>query len=255
MQIMIECEYCGSIYDFSESHTCPNCAAIPDKKKVAIAKAEAKKSAQPTVKNQKPPSSQFMTIIVKLVPLWIFLIIAFPIIAVGIENKAAENAVQHLNVVDELTYEEHVIGEDFWYEDMVMLNIDDAFYSDSEVVNTLLPDDKKLLVVHVKGSVEEIDDDYFSYTRFSSVNPYVTNGEYCRSHLTYSSLDTVSEVYATNIFSFTNFSEYNMTRDGYWCFIVDSDDTEVSLCINDISVENKTLDIDLVHRILIPITE
>lgn len=42
MQIMIECEYCGSTYDFNENHTCPNCAAIPDKKAIAAAKAAVK---------------------------------------------------------------------------------------------------------------------------------------------------------------------------------------------------------------------
>ncbi len=262
MQIIIECEYCGSIYDFNENRSCPNCAAIPDKKKVTAAKSQAKKqSAELASKDNgdsvKRPSSKLMTIIVKLIPLWIFIILALPLVSTAIEEKINKSIVSELNVVDELTFEEHSMDEEFWYDDKIKLTFDEAYYSDNEIIKTMLPDDKKLLVIHLSGTIDDIndiDDDYFSYMRFSIINPYITNGEYCRKALTYSALEVIPEVYANNIFAFTNF-KYNTTRDGYWCFIVDSDDTEVALCLNDISYENYVLDIDVVHKVIIPINE
>ena len=108
MQIMIECEYCGSLYDFNENHVCPNCAAVPNKKKVsaakAAAKAEAKKAPEYAVKldytKEKPPSGMLMTIIVKLIPLWIFLIIGLTFVPEAVEKSMAKKAEKHLQVVD-----------------------------------------------------------------------------------------------------------------------------------------------------------
>ena len=257
MQIMIECEYCGSLYDFSENHTCPNCAAIPDKKKVAAAKAaakaEAKKAPEIAVKldytPEKPPSSMFMTVIVKLIPLWIFLIIGLTFVPDAAEKSVAKKASENLQVIDEITYADHSMNEEFLYDDKITLEIDDAFYAESEVVEALLPDGMKLLVVHIKGSIDEDKYDDYDYNDYARVNPYITNGVICREKLNYSALNSIPEIYGTTTFSFTSFYSSSREKDGYWCFIVDENDTPISLCIGDYTVKDYALTLEEVHRI------
>lgn len=257
MQIMIECEYCGSLYDFSENHTCPNCAAIPDKKKVAAAKAaakaEAKKAPEIAVKldytPEKPPSSMFMTVIVKLIPLWIFLIIVLTYVPEMAENSVAKKAAENLQVIDEITYADHAMNEEFLYDDKITLEIDDAFYAESEVVEALLPDGMKLLVVHIKGNIDEDKYDGYDYNDYARVNPYITNGVICREKLGYSALNSIPEIYGTTTFTLTNFYSFSSERDGYWCFIVDENDADISLCIGDYTVKDYALTLEEVHRI------
>lgn len=263
MQIMIECEYCNSLYDFNENHACPNCAAIPDKKKVssakAAAKAEAKKATEYAVKldckTEKPPSSIFMTTVVKLIPLWIFLIIGLTFIPEAVEKSMAKEAAKHLQVIDEVKYIEHSMDEEFLYDDKIELEIDDAFYADSEVVNALLPEGMKLLVIHVKGNVDENIFDSYNYNDYARVNPYITNGTICREKLNYSALNSIPEIYGTTTFSLTNFYTYSKEKDGYWCYIVDENDTELSLCIGDYAVKNYALNLEKVHKIDITVAK
>ncbi len=268
MQIMIECEYCGSLYDFNENHTCPNCAAIPDKKKLAAAKAAAKAEAKdekqqqaqdsffktPTV-TEKPPSGMFITILVKLIPLWIFLIIGLTFVPDMVENSVTKKAAKNFQVVDEISYVEHQMNEEFLYDDKITLEIDDAFYSESEVVEALLPDDMKLLVVHVKGSIDKDKYDSYDYNDYARVNPYITNGIICREKLGYSALNSIPEVYGTTTFTLTNFYSFSNEKDGYWCFIVDENYTDLNLCIGDFTVNNYALNLEKVHKIGITIAK
>jgi len=263
MQIMIECEYCGSLYDFNENHTCPNCAAVPDKKKVsaakAAAKAEAKKAPEYAVKleytTEKPPSGLFITILVKLIPLWIFIIIGLTFVPAAFEKSLAKKTVNHLQVIDEISYIEHSMDEEFIYDDKINLEIDDAFYADSEVVNALLPEGMKLLVVHIKGNVDEDKYDSYNYNDYARVNPYITNGTICREKLGYSALNSIPEIYGTTTFSLTNFYTYSKEKDGYWCFIVDENETDLSLCIGDYTVKNYALNLEKIHKIDITIAK
>lgn len=263
MQIMIECEYCGSLYDFNENHTCPNCAAVPDKKKVsaakAAAKAEAKKAPEYAVKleytTEKPPSGLFITILVKLIPLWIFMIIGLTFVPAAFEKSLAKKTVNHLQVIDEISYIEHSMDEEFLYDDKINLEIDDAFYADSEVVNALLPEGMKLLVIHIKGSVDENNYDSYNYNDYARVNPYITNGTICREKLNYSALNSIPEIYGTTTFSLTNFYTYSKEKDGYWCFIVDENETDLSLCIGDYTVKNYAPYLEKIHKIDITVAK
>lgn len=263
MQIMIECEYCGSLYDFNENHTCPNCAAVPDKKKVsaakAAAKAEAKKAPEYAVKleytTEKPPSGLFITILVKLIPLWIFIIIGLTFVPAAFEKTLAKKTVNHLQVIDEISYIEHSMDEEFLYDDKINLEIDDAFYADSEVVNALLPEGMKLLVIHIKGSVDENKYDSYNYNDYARVNPYITDDTICREKLNYSALNSIPEIYGTTTFSLTNFYTYSKEKDGYWCFIVDENETDLSLCIGDYTVKNYALNLEKIHKIDITIAK
>lgn len=258
MQINIECEYCGSLYDFNENHTCPNCAAIPDKKIVSAAKAAAKAEAkaekqqytsETAVDLEKPPSGMFITILVKLIPLWIFLIIGLTFIPEMKENEVSREAVKNLQVIDKLDYVEHNMNEEFLYDKKITLSIDDAFYSESEVVKALLPEDKKLLVIHLNGSIDEYNYNDYSYDSYYNVIPYITNGEFCREKMGYSALNSIPEIYGNTTFSFTNFSSYSLKKDGYWCFIVDENATDLSLCIGDFNIKNYALQLEKVHKI------
>lgn len=260
MQIMIECEYCGSLYDFSENHTCPNCAAIPDKKKVAAAKAAAKaerktNSSATAATAEKPPSGLFMTVIVKLIPLWIFLIIGLTFVPEMAERAVAKKATQNFQTVDEITYTEHSMNEKFLYDDKITLEIDDAFYAESKVVEALLPDGMKLLVVHIKGSVDKDKYDSYDYNDYSRVNPYITNGTICREKLGYTALNSIPEIYGTTTFSLTNFYSFSSEKDGYWCFIVDENDTDLSLCIGDYTIKNYALNLETIHKIGITVAK
>ncbi len=266
MQIMIECEYCGSLYDFNENHTCPNCAAIPDKKKIAAAKAAAKAEAKSERQAQesflkapeateKPPSGVFITIIVKLIPLWIFLIIGLTFVPELAEEAVSKKAIENLQTVDEITYVNHSMNEKFLYDNKITLEIDDAFYSESEVVEALLPDGMKLLVVHVKGSIDTDKYDSYNYDDYTRINPYITNGIICREKLGYSALNSIPEIYGTTTFSLTNFYGSAREKDGYWCFFVDENDTDVSLCIGDYTVKNYALTLEEVHKIDITIAK
>ncbi len=260
MQIMIECEYCGSMYDFNENHTCPNCAAIPNKKRVAAAKAAAKAEKQQHSSNsasatEKPPSGMFMTVIVKLIPLWILLIIGLSFVPKIAEDSAAKNAMKNLKSVDEISYTAHSMNEAFLYDDKINLEIDDAFYAESEVVEALLPDGMKLLVIHLKGSIDKDKYDSYNYDDYRRINPYITNGTICREKLGYSALNSIPEIYGTTTFSFSNFYGSSREKDGYWCFIVDENDTDISLCIGDYTVENYALTLEEVHKIRITVAK
>ncbi|MBQ5317719.1 MAG: hypothetical protein J6K17_01310 [Oscillospiraceae bacterium] len=263
MQIMIECEYCNSLYDFSENHSCPNCAAIPDKKKVAAAKAtakaETKKSTEYAVKSdytpEKPPSSMFITIIVKLIPLWIFLIIGLTFVPNMAEKSAAKKAYENFQTIDEITYIEHSMNEEFIYDNKINLEIDDAFYAESEVVDALLPDGMKLLVVHIKGSIDKDMYNSYDYNDYMRVKPYITNGTVCRENLGYSALNSIPEIYGNTQFSFSNFYSFSSEKDGYWCFIIDGNDTNLSLCIGDFNVKDYALNLECVHKIDIVIAK
>ncbi|MBQ8786424.1 MAG: hypothetical protein IJZ61_02165 [Oscillospiraceae bacterium] len=257
---MIECEYCGSMYDFSENHTCPNCAAVPDKKRVAAAKAAAKAEKQQHTYDsasatEKPPTGMFMTVIVKLIPVYIFLIIALTFVPEMAEKSVARKAIDNLQTIDEITYVDHSMNEEFLYDDKITLEIDDAFYAESEIVDALLPDGMELLVIHLKGSIDEKKYDSYDYNDYARVNPYITNGTICREKLGYSALNSIPEIYGTTTFALTNFYSFSHEKDGYWCFIVDKNDTDISLCIGDYTVKDYALNLEKVHKIGITIAK
>ena len=263
MQIMIECEYCGSLFDFNENHSCPNCAAVPDKKKVAAAKAaakaESKKVPEYAVKldtvGEKPPSGMFITVIVKLIPLWIFLIIFSSLVPAMAEKSLTKKIYKNLQVIEEVSYVDHSMNEDFIYDNKMTLNVDDAFYAESEIVKALLPEGMKLLVVHIKGSLNENEFENYNYSDYSRVNPYITNGTICREKLSYSALNSIPEVYGTTTFNFTNFYGSLREKDGYWCFIVDENDTDISLCFGDYRIDDYALSLEEIHRINIVVSK
>ena len=256
MQIMIECEYCGSMYDFNENHTCPNCAAVPNKKKVAAAKAVAKAEIKSEkLSDEKPPSSMLITILVKLIPLWIFLIIGLTFVPEAFEKSMAKKTEKNLQVIDKVSYIEHSMNEEFLYDEKINLNVDDAFYADNEVVNALLPEGMRLLVVHIKGSIDKDKYDSYNYNDYARVNPYISNGTICREKLGYSALNSIPEIYGTTTFSLSNFYSFSKEKDGYWCYIVDENDTNISLCIGDYTITNYALNLEKIHRIDITIAK
>ena len=252
MQINIECEYCGSLYDYNEHSCCPNCAAVPNKKQITAAKNTAKQ--QTTAASAGKPTGRFMTFLIKCIPLWIFLIIFSAYIPEIAEKNMTKNASKSFQTVNEINYAEHSMNENFLYEDVLSLNVDDAYFADTVLVNELIPEDKRLLVVHINASVEDCNILEDADLDYYNISYYITNGEYCRSVVSSHSLDAVPDAFAQNFFSLSS-CQYHKESDGFWCFIVDKDDTDFSLCIEEVYAENYSLHLDKVHKINIDINE
>lgn len=186
MPLTIECNYCGSVYDYKEHNSCPNCAAIPDKEQISAAKAEAYAAAKAeadaklaaelklaAAKNAVPVphTGKFMRTLIKLIPLWvavIFTVIWIPGILKSVSNK---NIVQSLQVIDEPNYAVHEMGESFVYDKIFTVTADEFFIVEGDAVNALLPDGFKLLVVHVMTTTDgsKGENDYYgiNYSRYT----------------------------------------------------------------------------------------
>ncbi len=254
MQIMIECEYCNSVYDYKENHSCPNCAAIPNKKQITAAKNAARSEmkspyAMPGTSVPAPKTSKFMCAIVKLIPLWIAVIVICTFIPGIVENSIESNAVKHLQTIDEPKYEEHNMNEDFVYDGIINLNIDNAFFADSEIINALVPKDMSLLVIHINSSVNNSDDvvnDYYN------IEPYITNGEYCRPMISSTALNSCPDAFAQNIFRLS-ILRYRNASDGYMCFLVDNNSTEFSLCLEETTDVGYVRQLEYIHKISIAV--
>lgn len=256
MQIMIECEYCGSTYDYSENHICPNCAAVPNKKQIAAAKNAAKAEQSPYAMYGTPvpaaaPTGGFMRTIIKLIPLWIgiiFVCIFMPEVKEGMMNSTIK---ENLQVVDEPRLETHGMNEEFTYDGIFKLVIDEAYIADSNTMNALLPDDKELLVVHLLCSVSDSDKIVNNYY---NIQPYITDGSYCREPVDSTALNSCPDAFAQNIFRFSYFG-YKKEADGYMCFIVDKDSDNFSLCLEETHTEGYVRQLDYIHQIGLAVSE
>lgn len=252
MPINIECEYCGSVYDFKEHRTCPSCAAVPSKEQVSAARAAARAETNNSSETVRVIyTSRFMNIAVKLIPVSIAVILISALIPViteiGINNSIAKN----YQTVDEFDYIDHQLNEAFEFDGVMTLTITEAFISDSERVNTLIPDNMELLVVHVECSSTGNGltfGDY--YNRF----PYISSGSYCRTALSGSALNSCSEVYTQNTFYLSS-ANYTKETDGYMCFLIDRGDRQFDLCFEDISVKGYAKQLDGIDRIKLDVSE
>ena len=258
MSMMIECGYCGSVYDFNEHRACPNCAAIPDKAQINAAKAEAKAAARAeaearaaAVKNSSVPSTgKFMFRLIKLIPVWIafiFIIIWIPGIKKAADNK---KIMQSMQVIDEPVYEIHELGENFVYDKILEIAADEAFIADSDAVNALMPEGFRLLAVHISassGGSAEVNDYY-------DIDPYIIDGKLCRAPISSSALRSLPDAFAQTSFYFYSL-RYEYERDGYLCFMVGDDTESVELCFEETHMQNRVRQLDCVHKISIDISE
>lgn len=263
--LTIECNYCGSVYDYKENHSCPNCAAIPDKEQINAAKNEARAAAKAeadaklaaelklaAAKNAVPVphTGKFMRTLIKLIPLWIaviFTVIWIPGILKSISNK---NIVKNLQVINEPEYAVHEIGESFVYDEIFTVTADEFFIADGDAVNSLLPEGFKLLVVHVMTTTDSSkgENDYYD------IVPYVTDGKVCRANVSSYALRSLPDAFAQTPFYFYS-SRYDTELDGYMCFVIDEDMTDLDLCIEETHLENYVKQLDCVHKIHIKLTE
>lgn len=153
MPLNIECNYCGSVYDYRENHSCPNCAAIPDKKQIDAAKAEARLAAKAeadakleaelklaAAKNAVPVphTGKFMRTLIKLIPLWIVVIFTVIWIPEILESSSNKNIAQNLQVIDEPNYAVHEMGESFVYDKIFTVTADEFFIAEGDAVSALL---------------------------------------------------------------------------------------------------------------------
>lgn len=263
--LTIECNYCGSVYDYKEHNSCPNCAAIPDKEQINAAKNEARAAAKAeadaklaaelklaAAKNAVPVprTGKFMRTLIKLIPLWIvviFTVIWIPGILKSISNK---NIVQNLQVIDEPEYMVHNIGESFVYDKFFTFTADEFFIAEGDAVNALLPEGFKLLVVHVMTATDGSKEENYYY----DIVPYVTDGKVCRANVSSSALRSLPDAYAQTPFYFY-YSRYDTELDGYMCFVIDEDMTDLDLCIEETHLQNYVKQLDCIHKISIKLTE
>lgn len=258
MYVGIECEYCGSSYDYSENHSCPSCGAVPDKKQVteakrAAAEEAAAKAAALTHLQPVPaaaPTGKFMRTLIKLIPVWIVLIAVMtfvPEIKKSLDNK---HIIETLQTIDTPEYADHQPGEDFLYDKVFTVTVNDFFYSDSAAVDALLPEGYRLLVVNVgyTRSEDEAPNDYYSVT------PYISYGNVCRAPVSSSALRSLPDEFAQTSFYFSSY-RYDTDRYGFLCFIVDEDADQFSLCFEETHLENYIRQLDCVHRVTIDTKE
>lgn len=253
MSINIECEYCGSVYDFREHRTCPSCAAVPSKEQISAARAAAKSEAN----NNRTETvrvvyiSRFMHIAVKLIPVCIAVILVSALIPVIAKNSINSSIARNYQTVDEPNYIDHQLNEAFEFDGVMTLTITEAFISDSERVNTLIPDGMELLVVHVECSSPGKG---LSFNGYYDRAPYINSGYYCRTALSGSALNSCSEVYAQNTFYLSS-ANYTKENDGYMCFLIDEGDRKFDLCFDEISVKGYAKQLDGIDRIKLDVSE
>lgn len=253
MQINIECEYCGSVYDFSKHRSCPNCAAVPSKDQVAAARATAEAEMNSgTGSVQVVYTSRFMNIAVKLIPVCIALVLISALIPVIAENSLESSIAKNYQTVDEPVYNDFKLNESFVFDGKMTLTITEAFISDSERIQAILPDGTELLVVHVECSVSQKGGSFFQ--NYYNRTPYIDNGQYCRTYISNSALSSCPEAYAQNIFTLSA-ANYSSESDGYMCFPIDEGDRQFDLCFEEISVKGHARQLDSIDRIVIDVSD
>ncbi|MCH5348563.1 MAG: hypothetical protein J1E40_04505 [Oscillospiraceae bacterium] len=261
MYIGIECEYCGSSYDYSESHTCPNCGAVPDKKQVIEAKRTAKEEEAshmevfPAYPAAPAPTGKLMRTLIKLIPVWIVLIVVMLFVPGIKETSDNKLIMESLRIIDSPEYTDHQIGDSFLYDNAFTVTVDDFFYSDSAAVDALLPEGYRLLVVHIVYTYdgEETENNYYDVT------PYITDGKICRAPVSSSALRSLPDVFAQNAFYFNSYRYDTYRNDteryGFLCFIVDEDTGSFDLCFEETHLSNYVRQLDCIHRVSIDAKE
>lgn len=250
----IKCSYCDSVYDFRVHKSCPNCAAVPDKEQINAAKAEAREArlaeTAAAAAASVPKTGKFMRLLIKLIPVWAFLIFALLIISGTAQASARKNIIDGLQTVDTPAYVTHEMGEKFVFGKAFTVSADEAFIADSPAAAALLPEGFKLLAVHINAACD--GSGKLGYYGFEPV--YISLGEVCRAPVSGSSLRSMPDAFAQTSFYFGS-ADYDYDRDGYLCFIVEEDTAAVELCFEDIHTEKGVRQLDCVHKISIDLTE
>ncbi|MBD5145317.1 MAG: hypothetical protein HDT21_05305 [Ruminococcus sp.] len=255
MQINIECEYCGSVYDFSKHRTCPGCAAVPSKEQVSAARAAARAEMNENKGTETVRvvyTSRFMNVAVKLIPVCIAVILISALMPFIAEKSIDSSVAKNYQTVDEPVYNDFQLNEPFVYDGVMTLTVTEAFISDSERIQAILPDGTELLVVHVECSVPQTGSS--SYRNYYNRTPYIDNGEYCRTYASHSALSSCPEVYAQNVFSLSS-ANYTNASDGYMCFVINEGDRQFDLCFEEISVKGYAQQLDGIDRIRIDVSD
>lgn len=251
MQINVECEYCNSVYDYKTHSSCPNCGAAPNKEKLSAAKKRADSEKAAEINAKGAPTGRFMTFLIKCIPLWIVLIVGLAFLPDAVENQMMKKAVSSIQTVDELTFDEHGMNEKFIFDDVITLDIDEAYFAESEVIDAILSEDMRLLVLHINAVTDDpnkVENNYYS------LPVYITNGEYCRAAVSSFAISSCPEAFAHNTLSLSSM-RYSTVTDGYLCFIVGKDETDFSFCIEENHFENGALQLEKVHKIGITVSE
>lgn len=253
MQINIECEYCGSVYDFSQHRTCPGCAAVPSKEQVSAARAAAR--AEQDTGGEKVRvvyTSRFMNIAVKLIPVCMAVILISALIPVIVSKSIDSSILKNYHTVDEPVFIERAMNEPFEYDGAMTLTVTEAFISDSERIAAILPDGMELLVVHVECTSSKSNSSFFM--NYYDRTPYIDSGEYCRTGVSSSALNSCTEVYAQNIFTLSSAS-YSRESDGYMCFLINEGDRRFDLCFEEITVKGYARQLDGIDRIAVDVSD
>ncbi len=257
MRINIECEYCGSVYDFEEHRVCPNCAAVPNKNKIAEAKAAAKEELRQMRQAEASavpaaPTGKAMRVVIKLVPLWVAIIV-FSLFIPDIAEKMTDgSAAEHLQTVAEPTYSDHDMGEEFLLDGCFSITADEAFWAESTAIDPIVPEGMRLLAVHINfsssGEKAPVSEYYYSN------DPYIYDGRTCREQIDGYALESYPDFFAQNSYSLTSM-DYSRNGDGYMCFFADESAEEIYLCFEESRTEGYVRQLEYIHRIKLDITE
>ena len=268
MALFIECEYCGSVFDCEKESVCPNCTAAPDMERISAArKAEEDKAKAlraevhaarmeelaARAKLTAAPTGKLMSKLIKLIPVWVIIILICGIVP-AIVSASVSNAVRNsLQTIDSAEITEHEFGEDVSCGDMFNIAVDGAFFAESDAVKALLPENVKLLVVHISASSENID-------RYSSIfndydrEIYIGYGDKFAAPVSVYSLSALKDDFAQKRFYLSSL-KYSNSESGYICYLVDEETEDISLYFDETHSDGYVQQLDRIHKIPLVISK
>ena len=268
MAIFIECEYCGTVFDCETERVCPNCAAVPDMKRISAArqaeenKAKALRAEVHAAKMEElaaraklktVPTGKFMTKLIKLIPLWVAIILICGIVPSIVSASVSGSIKSNLQTVDSAEITEHEFGEDVSCGDMFTIAADGAFFAESDAVKALLPENVKLLVIHItaaSGSRNGYTSIFEDYDR----ELYIGYGENFSTPVSAYSLNALKDDFAQKRFYLSSL-DYSDSESGYLCYLVEGEAEDISLYMDEIHAEGHVQQLDRIHKIPLVISK
>lgn len=268
MALFIECEYCGSVFDCEKESACPNCAAVPNIESVSAArKAEEEKAKAlraevhaarmeelaARAKLTAAPTGKFMSKLIKLIPVWIVIILICGIVPSIVSASVSSTVRNSLKTIDSAEITEHKFGEDVSCGDMFTIAADGAFFSESSAVKALLPENVKLLVVHISASSEN-KGEYISIFDDYDRDIYIGYGNKFATPVSVYSLSALKDDFAQKRFYLSSL-KYSDSESGYICYLVEGETEDISLYIDETHSDGYVRQLDRIHKIPLVISK
>ncbi len=268
MALFIECEYCGTVFDCEAERVCPNCAAVPDMELISAArqaeesKAKALREEVHAAKMEElaaraklrvVPTGRFMTKLIKLIPLWVVIILICGIVPSIVSASVSGKIKNNLQTIDTAEITEHEFGEDFACGNMFNIAVDGAFFAESDAVKALLPENVKLLAVHISATAGNRSG-YTSIFEDYDREIYIGYGEKFATPVSVYSLNALKDDFAQNRFYLSSL-DYSDSASGYLCYLVEGEAEDISIYMDEIHAEGYVQQLDCIHKVPLVISK